>query len=365
MTLLFRYLAKEIFWATLLLLFGLLALFALFDFIKEMGDLGKGSYRLGTMMLYVLLTQPTHVVVVFPMAALLGTLLAVSRLSAQSELTVMRASGLSLARLAAFAGIVGVLFSVVVLVFAEFVAPATEELAKRTKLNATSNVIARQFRSGFWMKDDQSFINIQTVTPEKTLLELRIYEFDREYRLTALSVAKSATYDRAAARWVLSDVERTAFANQRAQLTRLPTANWNSAITPDLISVLLIRPDAMPVSSLYSYIDHLRENKSNSTQYELAFWGKLFQPITIVIMMLLAVPFAIQSQRAQGAGAKMLLGIVVGLGFYFLNQLAGNLTVINNWPPLASVSLPLVAFFAIACALIAYKDRPVRLPWAG
>lgn len=362
MSLLFRYLAKEIFWSTLLLLIGLLALFALFDFIREIGDLGRGNYRLATMALYVLLTQPTHVVVVFPMAALMGTLFAVSRLSAQSELAVMRASGLSLVRLAGFTAAIGLMFSALVFVFGEYVAPATEELAKRTKLNATSSVIAKQFRTGFWMKDDLSFVNIGNVTPDKALHDIRIYEFDREYRLTALSVAKRGSYDEAKGRWNLGEVEKTQFDGARARINRLGEAHWNSAITPDLISVLLIRPDAMPVTSLYSYIDHLRENKSNSTQYELAFWGKLFQPLITVVMMLLALPFAIQSTRKVGTGAMMLVGIVVGLGFYFLNQLAGNLTVINDWPPLVSVSLPLLAFFAAALAMIVLKDRPVRLP---
>jgi lipopolysaccharide export system permease protein len=362
MSRLFRYLAKEIFWATLLLLFALLALFALFDFIREMGDLGKGQYRFATLSLYVLLTLPTHLVVVFPMAALMGTLFAIARLSTQSELTVMRASGLSLMRLAALCAGIGFAYSAAVLLFGEFVAPSTEEWAKRTKLNATTNVIAKQFRSGFWMKDDLSFVNIGNVTADKGLQDIRIYEFDRQYRLTSLSVAKSGTYDAGSARWRLSDVSRTAFEGEGARIEQLPTASWNSAITPHLISVLLVRPDSMPIASLYSFIDHLRGNQSNSTQYELAFWGKVFQPLTTVVMMLLAIPFAIQPQRSRGVGAMMIAGILAGLSVYFLNQLAGNLTVINDWPPLASVGLPHVLFLLVALALIAIKERPIRWP---
>ncbi len=360
MGLIFRYLAKEIFWATLLLLVGLLALFALFDFIREMGDLGKGQYRFTTLSLYVLLTLPTHLVVVFPMAALMGTLFAVARLSAQSELTVMRASGLSLMRLAAICAGIGCVFSLAVLLFGEFVAPSTEEWAKRAKLNATTNVIAKQFRSGFWMKDDLSFVNIGNVTADRGLQDIRIYEFDRQYRLTSLSVAKTGEFDPDAARWKLADVSRTAFEGERARIEQLPSASWNSAITPGLISVLLVRPDSMPIASLYSFIDHLRNNQSNSTQYELAFWGKVFQPLTTVVMMLLAVPFAIQPQRSRGVGAMMILGILAGLSVYFLNQLAGNLTVINDWPPLVSVSAPHLLFLGVAMALIAVKERPIR-----
>ncbi|HEX4859006.1 MAG TPA: LPS export ABC transporter permease LptG [Usitatibacteraceae bacterium] len=362
MSILFRYLAREILWATLLLLAALLALFALFDLIREMGELGKGSYRLATMAWFVLLSQPAHVVVIFPVAALMGTMFAIARLSSQSELTVMRASGLSLARLAGLTALIGLALSTVVFLFGEYVAPASGELAKRAKLAATSSIVARQFRSGFWIKDDLSFINIQNVSPQGELQELRIYEFDREYRLTAISMARAARFDEKDARWQLEGVEKTSFSANRAQLERLPSAIWNSAITPALISVLLVRPDAMPVTSLWAYIDHLRENKSNSTQYELALFGKLFQPLTTIVMMLIAIPFAIQSQRARGVGGKLMAGILIGLAFYFLNQLAGNLTVINNWPPLLSTALPLLLVLAIAAGLIALRESAARLP---
>ena len=359
-TILFRYFAKEIFWATLLLLFALVALFALFDLIRELGDLGKGHYQLTLVLSYVALLQPSRVVVIFPVAALLGTMFAITRMSSQSELTVMRASGLSLMRLAGYATAIGLIFSLITFLFGEFIAPATEEMAKKVKLTATSAVVAQEFRSGFWVKDDLSFVNIQTVTPETQLLNLRIYEFDRAYRLTSLSIAKSADYDFKAARWLLKDVEKTTFDESKARIARVPEAHWNSAMTPELLAVLRVSPDEMSLLNLNAYIDHLRENKQNSTRYELAFWGKALQPLAVVIMMMLAIPFAIQSQRAIGVGGKLLLGIMLGLGFYFLNQLAAHLTVINNWPPLLSACVPLVVFLMLAMLLLMQKEYATR-----
>lgn len=362
MTILFRYLTREIFLATLMLLFALVALFGLFDLIRELGDLGKGNYQLAAVLTYVALLQPARVVVIFPVAALLGTMFAIARMSSQSELTVMRASGLSLSRLTAFAAVIGVIFSLLTFLFGEFITPISEELAKRVKLSATSTVVAQEFRSGFWVKDDRSFVNIQMVTAETRLLKLRIYEFDRAYRLTSLSLAGSADYDFAGGRWRLSDVEKTTFDEGKARIARVPTAYWNSAMTPDLLAVLRVTPDEMSLLNLYAYIDHLRENKQNSTRYELAFWGKVLQPIAVIIMMMLGIPFAIQSQRAIGVGSKLLIGIMIGLGFYFLNQLAGHLTVINNWPPLLSACVPLVVFLALAFLLLLQKEHPARMP---
>jgi len=361
-TILFRYLAKEIFYATLLLLIALLALFALFDLIRELGDLGKGNYSLSRVLVFVTLSQPSHVAVIFPIAALMGTLFAIARLSTQSELTVMRSSGLSLARLAGFAAAIGLVFSVLTFVFAEFVAPAADEMAKRMRLSATSAVVATQFRSGFWVKDDLAFVNIQTVTADTQLLDMRIYEFDRAYRLSTLRVAKRASYDFTSNRWVMEGVEKTTFKGQSARIERLASDFWNTAMTPDLLAVLRVKPDDMSLLSLSAYIDHLRENKQNSTRYELAFWGKVFQPATVIIMMLLAIPFAIQSQRTAGLGGKLLVGIMLGLGFYFLNQLTANLTELNNWPTLLSAAMPLLVFFALAVVLLVRKEYATRLP---
>ena len=362
MSTLFRYLAREIVFATLLLLVALVALFALFDLIRELGDLGKGNYSLSRVLVYVSLSQPSHVAVIFPIAALMGTLFAIARLSAQSELTVMRSSGLSLSRLAGFATAIGLVFSLFTVLFAEFIAPAAEEMAKRLRVSATSSVVATQFRSGFWVKDDHAFVNIQSVTVDTQLLDLRIYEFDNAYRLASLRIAKRASYDFPANRWVMEDVEKTTFKGQTARMERLPTDEWNTAMTPNLLAVLRVKPDEMSLLSLSAYIDHLRDNKQNSTHYELAFWGKILLPATVIIMMLLAIPFAIQSQRATGLGGKLLLGIMLGLAFYFVNQLTSNLTVLNDWPALLSAAIPLLVFFALAVALLFGKEYATRLP---
>ena len=190
---------------------------------------------------------------------------------------------------------------------------------------------------------------------------MRIYEFDSTYRLASISLAKSAGFDTANNRWVLSDVEKTTFDGARARMDRLAVANWNSAMTPDLLAVLRVKPDDMSLLNLNSYIDHLRDNKQNSSRYQLAFWAKVFQPLAVVIMMLAAIPFAIQSQRASGVGGKLLLGIMIGLGFYFLNQLASHLAVLNDWPPVVTVIVPLLLFLGVAVVMLAWKEYPVRL----
>jgi len=346
---LFRYLAREILSTSLLVLLALLALFGFFDLIRELDDLGKGSYRLGSMLGYVALTLPSHGYVLLPAAGLMGTLFAIARMSEQSEITVLRASGLSLARLAWHVGAAGLVLAVATAVVGEWVTPHTEEAAKALRLKATRSIVAREFRSGFWVKDDRSFVNIEDVTAETELLNVRIYEFDAAYRLAAISRAAKGVYG-GGGRWNLSNVEVTRFKGDGAVLQRLPVVVWESALTKDILGVLKIVPERMSASNLLAYIEHLRDNRQNATRFEIAFWGKLLYPIAAVALMILAIPFALVSARAGGVGWRILFGILIGLVFYNAGKLFSHVGLLNDWPSLFSAGMPVVIVVLAAAA---------------
>src|SRR5258706_4933287 len=295
---LMRYFSREILGASLLVFAALLALFAFFDLIRELDDFGRGSnYKLNMLLGYVALTLPTHAYVLLPAAGLIGTLFALARMSEHSEITVMRASGLSLRQLAAHVGVAGIVIALVTLAFGELVTPFTEEAAKGLRLKATRSIVAREFRSGFWVKDDRSFVNIQDVTADTDLINLRIYEFDPAFRLTAISRADKGTYA-GPNKWELTNVELTRFEGDRAVLQKIPSATWSSVLTPDILSVLKIVPERISALNLRAYIEHLRENRQKATRYEIAFWSKIFSPAAAIVMMILAIPFALGSARA-------------------------------------------------------------------
>jgi lipopolysaccharide export system permease protein len=344
---LFRYFAREILATSLLVLVALLALFGFFDLIRELDDLGKGNYRLTSMLAYVALTLPSHAYVLLPAAGLMGTLFALARMSEQSEITVMRSSGLSLAQLAVYVAGAGVALALVTMSVGELVAPYTEEAAKGLRLKATRSIVAREFRSGFWVKDDRSFVNIQDVTPDTELLNLRIYEFDAAYRLTAISRAEKGTYA-GPNRWQLSNVELTRFTGDEAKLERLAQATWNSVLTPDILSVLKIVPERMSVLNLRAYIEHLRDNRQKATRYEIAFFTKILYPVATILLMVLAIPFALASARAGGVGAKIVMGIMIGLAFHFAGRLMSHVGLLNDWPAIISAGLPVLIVALVA-----------------
>jgi lipopolysaccharide export system permease protein len=351
-----RYLATEIVAATALVFAALVMLFAFFDLVEQIKDLGRGAYTIRRILLYVLLSVPDHVYALFPVAALIGTLFALAQLVAGSEYTVMRTSGVSTARFAATLALIGSLFATGTFVIGEFVAPAAEQLAQRVRSQSITGLVAQEFRSGLWIKDDTSFINVVEVLPDTTLRGVRIYEFDKEYRLRSISYAQRGAYqsDR---HWLLQDVVQTRFEDMKASVHEIAETRWQSVLEPDLINVLLVKPEQMSAWSLYSYTQHLKENRQKALRYEIALWTKLTYPLAVVVMMVLALPFAYFQGRQAGVGAKIFAGIMLGIVFHFLNRLFSHLGLLNDWPPAASALMPTLTFLAIATGMMWWQER--------
>lgn len=356
MRILRNYIAREIAASTLLVFVALLLLFAFFDLVEQMKDLGRGAYQLRHILLHVLLSAPNHVYELFPIAALIGTLFAVAQFVASSEYTVMRASGVSLARMTGVLALVGAAFGAATFVVGEFLAPPAEQFAQRLRSQAIAGIVAQEFRSGLWVKDGTAFINVAEVTPSASLKGLRIYEFDDKYRLRSLRHAAGAEY-LGQNRWQLQDVAETVFEGMSTRVSRSESMGWQSVLEPALLSVLLVKPEKMSAWSLYSYSQHLKENRQKALRYEIALWGKLLYPVAVLVMMILALPFAYFQNRQGGVGAKIFAGIMLGLGFHFLNRLFGHLGLLNDWPPLASAAGPMLLFMAIAVAMMWWQER--------
>ena len=377
------YLIREISLGILAVLFGFLALFAFFDLINELEDIGRAGYRLQHAVLYVLLSLPGHVYELMPVAALIGCIYALSRFAGNSEFTAMRAAGMS--RFMALRSIIGigVVLAILTALAGDWVAPVAEQLAQKLRLNVLGASQGGTFRSGLWIKDsvkDQSgrpvrlrFVNIGNLTPDGRLERIEIHEFDPGFRLSSVIRAVGGTYQpveeagngqRGA--WRLEAVEQTRFEVAagsngiealRTRLDREPQMVWESDLNPGILAVLTIAPDRMSAWSLSRYTSHLRENGQNANRYELALWKKIVYPVAIIVMLMLALPFAYLQSRAGGIGLKLFLGVMLGVGFYFMNGLFSNLGLLNTWPPWLAVSIPSMVAFALALAMLGRVGR--------
>ncbi|MCK6411879.1 MAG: LPS export ABC transporter permease LptG [Azonexus sp.] len=352
-----RYLVREVLAAVALVLAAFLALFGFFDFIDELRNVGKADYGVAQALLFVSLSMPGLVYELIPIAALIGTLYALSTLARHSEITVLRASGLATRDLLLTLFRVAALLALLTLLVGEALVPWTERVAQELKAKALSRVIAQQgFGSGLWVKDGKSFINIRSATPDARLERLRIYRFDGSNALQSVTDAATAEYDLQRG-WHLQGVVRTLLDGDSARVERLDTDWWQSAVTPDLLSVLMVSPERMSLFGLVNYTRHLADNRQKTGRYEIAIWKKLVYPLTALVMVALALPFGYSHDRVGGVSLKIFAGVMLGIVFYALNGLFSNLGVINAWPPFASAVAPSALFILAAAGMLWWVER--------
>ena len=351
-----RYLAREIYGATAFVFAGFLALFAFFDLINELGDLGKGNYRLPHIMLYVFLTLPSHVYELAPIAVLIGTLYTLSHLASNSEFTVMRVSGLSPLKAAGMLARIGVVFVVLTYAFGELITPFAEKAAQQLRLSALSSSLAQELRTGLWVKDETRFVNVREVLPDSTIKNIRVYDFDSDFRLQTISEAVRGDYQ-ADNVWRLSGVVRTRFEAEKVSVEKMAEMLWTSVLTPSMLSVLIVQPERMSAWSLYQYTRHLDANNQKTERFEIALWKKLVYPFAALVMMALALPFAYVHMRSGGVGAKIFAGIMLGILFHMLNSLFSHLGLLQNWSPLTSAILPSLVFLSAAVLMMWWVER--------
>ncbi len=351
-----RYISREIYAAVALVLLAFLGLFAFFDLVNELDEVGKNGYALHHAAIYVAMIMPGRVYELMPIAVLIGSLYALTTLARHSEITVLRASGLSTRRFLLALLSVGSVFVLLTFVFGEYLAPPAERAAQQWRLAATRSMVSQELRTGLWVRDGNLFVNVRSILPDTSLQGVRIYEFDDRATLVSISEAESGAYQEGAG-WRLKGVGKTLFLGERTEVLKLPELVWRSELTPDVLSVLMVVPERMSVTTLYSYIRHLEENKQRTARYEIALWKKLAYPFAALVMMGLALPFGYMQTRMGGVSLKVFSGIMIGVGFHLLNGLFSNLGVINGWVPAVAALTPSIAFLLAAMGMMWWVER--------
>jgi len=350
-----RYLLKEITVNVLFVMLALIVMFSFFDLIQELELLGKGSYGLAKIALFVLLSAPGHIYEVMPVAVLVGCMYTLGQFSRYSELIVLRVSGISIQNIAISLLKVGLVFTLITFLVGELITPFSEKIAQRMRIKATESVIAQDFRSGLWVKDGNSFVNVEEVMPDAALLNIHIYEFDDKFKLRTISNAKRGQF--VDDYWDLKQVTQTSFDGDVVDVKTFNEANWRSLIRPELLNVLLVLPEKMSAWNLYSYIHHLSINKQKTTRYEVAMWSKLIYPLACLVMVILALPFGFIQQRATGASTKIFIGIMLGVLYQILNRVFVHLGLLNDWSPLFSAIMPTILFLMAGLVMLRQIDR--------
>jgi len=368
------YVARSIYGRVAFVLFGFVALFSLMGFVSELEEVGRGSYRLSGALFYIGLRVPAMVYELLPIACLIGGLWALAGLAANSEFTAARASGFGPMDALRTIGWTGLPLVVACGLMSEWVGPTSDDAATRFRAEALADQSLRSLRSGHWLRDSlvgipgqvrERMINLTGITPDQRLRGLVIYEFDASRRLLRVLRADSAKFVSidslgtvGASLWQLQEarileLEQDGSAHQFSEANR----PMISSLSPTVLGALLLNPDQMSAYDLLQYSGYLKSGRQSATRYELAFWKKVFYPLAVWVMLLLALPAAYLLSRGGTVGLKVFVGVLLGVAFHLLNSLFSHLGVINTWPAPVVAAIPTGLALLLAVVMLLRVQR--------
>ncbi len=348
-----RYIGKSILGAIFATLLTLVGLSAIIKFVEQFRSVGKGTYDVMQASLYTVLTIPKDIETFFPMAALLGALIALGNLASRSELIVMQASGFSRLKIGFAVMKTALPLVIITMVIGEWGIPQTEQFARDMRAKALAGGSMLSVRNGVWAKDGNDFIYVREIQDNKQLRDVYIYRFDDNRRLKQLSHANQAVFE--GNLWKLQQINISELFENEVKTTNKLNDVWKTNLTPDKLGIVSLRPTSLSITGLSNYIVFLKETGQDSKKFELTYWRKLFQPLSVGVMMLLALSFIFGPLRSVTAGARIVTGICFGFLFYVVNEIFGPLSLVYKVPPLFGALMPSILFLIITWWLLSRK----------
>lgn len=349
-----RYIGKIILMAIFITLFTLTGLSAIIKFVEQFRAIGNGSYDIWKAISYTLLTMPKDIETFFPMAALLGALMGLGTLASSSELVVMQASGLSRFKIGLSVMKTAIPLVIITMLIGEWGVPQTEQFARNMRSQALNGGSLLSVKNGIWAKEGNDFVFIQQVNEDNQLKNIQIYQFNNNKKLEKIKQANQATFDGQA--WVFNQLSEATIGEEKIETQHYLNYKWQTNLTPDKLGIAALKPTSLSISGLSDYIQFLKQTGQESRRFELTFWRKLLQPLSISVMMLLALSFIFGPLRSVTTGARVVAGILSGFVFYVINEIFGPLSLVYNVPPLLGALLPSLLFFIATWWLLAKKS---------
>ena len=352
---------------------GFLALFLFFDLVDELQVLGRVSrvdgsvYQLQDAVLYVLLLVPSRLYELMPISVLIGTIIVMARFAQSSEYTILRTSGLGPWRALRILTTLGSFFVVLSFIVGDYLAPVADRASQLLKSEYGARITVGQ--TGACLREKQTYsnyvVNVKSLTSQGDMQGVQIFEFDGRNRIVSLTQARKARFTGDEA-WQLSQVQRTEFgaslgeqpeagkpeeptqADARVERSRVDSLRWPTQISAEMVSVALLKPERMRTLDLFAYMRHLEANGQSAQRYEIEFWKKVFYPLSCLVMVVLALPFAYLHMRSGGIASYVFGGVMIGISFFLLNNVFGYIGNLSNWAPWFAAAAPGLLYTAIS-----------------
>jgi lipopolysaccharide export system permease protein len=341
-----RYIISHVFALTGIVALALTAIYTFVTFVTESRNLGQGNFGVPQLALYVTLLIPTSIYLLLPIIAMLGTLMGLGTLAAQSEIIAMRAAGVSLMRIGRSTLLAGALLGLVSLALGDWLAPMAKVKAETMQAEAREGVQAGTRNVPVWLREGDSVIHIKSLINETQFSEAEIFKLAPDLSIKSILNARAGAYE--SGRWRFSDVTRTDFAADGTHVGKAATLDWGDQPSPEVLRLFLLRANAISIHGLLRLMEYLRANGLSDREYSLELCRKLITPLTVMAMMLFTIPFVMGPLRSTGAGQRLLVGVLIGVTFYVVNEVTANTGQLYGWAPIVSAGLPTVFLVVIA-----------------
>ena len=336
---------------TIMLILAILLVLQIFIlFVNQMPDMGKGQYHLMSVLEFVMLRVPYELSICFPVICLLGCLIGLSVLASHSELVILRTTGLSIADILKIVATAGIGFILLAMLLSELFIPEMMYKANSLKLEAMNEgQVLRQAQS-LWFRNLDNFWFVEAIDSPNHLKSVTLFKKDEEGILKSIEYFFQVNWVNG--QWQAKSIEKTFFSKNKMRRLRLDNVQGlNLPLTPTFFKHIEHTPDEMSLKGLWQRIHQLR-NQQDISKDELIFWQRVLQPFNTLLMMLLAIPCVFGPLRESTMGAKLIVGIVIGFGFYILNQMFGFVSQVYQLPPILGASLPLFIFGILGVFLL-------------
>jgi lipopolysaccharide export system permease protein len=344
-----RYIGRTVTAAIFLVLLVIVGIDLLSELIDELKEI-RGDYDFVAVLKYVALVAPGSFYQYLPFAALVGCLAGLGNLASSSELVVMRASGVSVFRLVLAVIRPTLVLTLLGILVAEYVAPVSQQIAESHRAVAMQKSATIHSRHGMWHREGNEFMHFNAVQPNGVLFGVSIYEFDENQELSGNLYAERATFVNGG--WSLEDVAEVRFSDNGAEKTVYPELRWDTELSPELLNILVLDPDDLSISGLWRYAVYLDKQGLNAGDYQLAFWNKILQPLTILGMVLIAISFIFGPLREVTMGYRVFIGVMVGIVFRTLQDILGPSSLVYGFDPIYASAIPIVICFLIGTGLM-------------
>jgi lipopolysaccharide export system permease protein len=352
MNLLDRYIIRALLGGVLVVMVVLLTLGALFLFAGQQDDIGVGNFTAMDALTFVLLNVPQQVYDVMPIGVLIGALMGLGTLARGSELTVMRAAGLSVWRIAGSVAMGGLALVIIATTFGELLAPPLQAMAKQQKALAKFSNISFASRGGAWVRDGNLLINVMEQTGGGKFDGMRIFELSPDHKLISVARASSASVQ-PDGDWKLTHYASTRFGGETVESAREDSRTFESTVGGDFLGLTVAQPNQLETRVLWELMQHLRENGLDAQAQVFAFWSRIARTVAVLFAALLAVPFVFGSLRSAGSGARTLIGVLIGVTFFLVQRTLESGAVVFDASPVVLAWAPTVMLAAAALILIA------------